>query len=165
MKLWPVETIDIEVARPPHDVAKALSDFVRGTNLRESLSYRKLYGTVAANGFIVSDRLRASRGPHYKFHGQLMPENDGTRVNITLKDSGFPLYLLGAGILGLGCAGYVYWSEHGVPIGVLAPAVILPPLFIYLMNLIYFGAARKRFRDLTHVMTYYGTRAKIDSID
>ncbi|MGN6422697.1 MAG: hypothetical protein ACTHLA_05240 [Asticcacaulis sp.] len=168
MKIWPAETFEFEIPRPLPDVAKSLRDFLKGGRGYETLTYAPMSGEVDDAGFVVLSRQdRSSRSPDFFFYGVFEPRDEATHVRVTLKSPAFLWWLGGAALVVLVGLAYAALKVNlleppirdllGLPVGLL--------VIVYASYLISFWQAQTRKRDLVHIMTFYGTRINLQSID
>jgi hypothetical protein len=168
MKIWPVETFEFEIPRPLPDVVQSLSDFLKGGRGDEALTYKPMSGKVDSHGFVIlSQQDKNYRSPNFYFYGVFQPKGEATHVRVTLKSPGF-LWWLGSVVL-LIVLGLAYAALQvnlfdpamrnllEIPVGLL--------VIVYAPYLINFWQAQTRKRDLIHIMTFYGTRINLQSID
>ena len=168
MKIWPVETFEFEIQRPLPDVVKSLRNFLNGGRGDETLSYAPVSGKVDEAGFVVLSRQdRSSRSPDFYFYGVFTAQGDVTHVRVTLKSPAFLWWLGGTALVSL--AGLTYAALR---VDLFEPpmrSLLALPIFllamVYTPYLISFWQAQTRKRDLVHIMTFYGTRLNLQSID
>lgn len=166
MKLWPYETYEVDILRPPHEVIKALSDYIGGERGGDALQYVNLDGQVTDTGFVIWSSDRSYRSPKFNFYGQIQPRGDGARVQITLKCLYFPWFLGGSAIVGA-ILGLILANRRDINAGLLGGIGLAPilVLYVYLIHVVYFWLNQRHKRDLLGVMSYFGKRADLQSID
>ena len=166
MKLWPYETYEVDIPRAPSEVLAALSAYIGGQRGGDPIEYAPLDGHVSGTDFVVWSSDRSYRSPKFNFYGQVQPNGDGSRVQVTLKSQYFPWFLGGSAIIGVVLGIFLahrtdinagFWGGIGV-----APVLVF---YVYLIHIIYFWLNQRHKRDLVGVMSVYGKQADLQSID
>jgi len=168
MKIWPVDRFEADIPRSLPDVVKSLRDFLNGGRSDEALAYEAMSGKVDDSGFVVLSRQYSSyRSPNFYFYGVFQPRGEATHVKVTLKSLFFPWWLGGVTLVvtvGLAYAALQVNLFEPPMRNLLALPVILL-VTVYAPYLIGFWQAQGRKRDLIHIMSYYGIRLNLKSID
>lgn len=168
MKFWPNETFEFDIPRALPDVVKSLRDFLNGGRGDETLSYAPMSGEVDDAGFVVLSRQdRSSRSPDFYFYGIFTAQGGVTHVRVTLKSPAFLWWLGGTALLILVGLAYAALKVNLIepPMRNLLALPVFLLMMVYVSYQISFWQAQTRKRDLVHIMTFYGTRLNLQSID
>lgn len=169
MKIFPYDRFEAEIPRPPEDVARALKMFAMSGGGGEALRYKPMTGTVKGNSFkILSKAQRSRRLPNFYFCGTIEAHGDGSRVTVRLKMDPIAVWVY-AGLGVMAVAMFSYFSiRDPLPPGdakEVAVIALVGLLVFYMIHMLEFWRAQTRKEDLIKVMSLYGIRAQLDSID